>query len=72
MSQILTITNASKAAAALFVNSIMALIVGLDLISDVKAALVIGVVNTAGALFLALTYDLSAKRIPDAAIEPPA
>ncbi len=72
MVRILSITNATKTAAALFVNSVFALLVGVSVMSGVTAALVIGVVNTAGALFLALTYDMSAKRIPDAAIEPPA
>jgi hypothetical protein len=70
MSRILSITNSSKAAATLFMNSIFALLVGLHALSDVNAALIIGVANTAGALILALTYDLSAKRIPDTAVEP--
>jgi ABC-type antimicrobial peptide transport system permease subunit len=70
MSRILSITNSTKAAAALFVNSVFALLIGLDVMSGVTAALIIAVVNAAGGLFLRLTYDLSAKRIPDTAVEP--
>jgi hypothetical protein len=70
MSRLLVISNSTKAAATLFVNSIFGLLVGLHLLSDVNAALIIGVVNAAGSVFLALTYDLSAKRIPDTAVEP--
>jgi len=70
MSRLLVVTNSTKAAAALFVNSVFALLIGLDVMSGVTAALIIAVVNAAGGLFLRLTYDLSAKRIPDAAIEP--
>jgi len=72
MSRILAITNSSKAAAALFANSSFALLIGVGVMSGVTAALIIGAVNAAGGLVLALTYDLSSKRIPDAAIEPPA
>jgi hypothetical protein len=68
MARILSITNSTKAAAALFVNSIFALLIGLDVMSGVTAALIIAVVNAAGGLFLSLTYDLSAKRIPDGSV----
>jgi len=72
MTRILAITNSTKAAAALFVNSTFALLIGLGVMSGVTAALIIAAVNAAGGFILALTYDLSAKRIPDAAVEPPA
>ena len=58
-------TNATKAAAAVFINSVVSALVIFGVLSDLKAG-ALGLVANAGlGLFLAATYKDSPKRVPD-------
>ena len=64
MQRILEITNATKAAAGLFVNAVIGLLVVFNVpLSDAQVGAILLAVNALGALILALTYQLSAKRV---------
>lgn len=58
-------TNATKAQAAIFINSVFAAVVIFGLLSDVKAGALGLVANAALGLYVAITYKDSPKRIPD-------
>lgn len=67
MNRLAVITNASKANIIATVNALLAFLLafGVDISKDQQAALVL-LVNTVLVLWIGLTYDLSAKRTPDA------
>ena len=64
------LTNAQKAAIIVFVNALLstAVVFGLPL-SEVQFGALDLLVNTALGLYVALTYKLSPRRIPDVAYE---
>ena len=67
MSRLAEITNASKANIIATANALLGLLLafGVDITKEQTAALVL-LVNTVLVLWIGLTYDLSAKRTPDA------
>ena len=73
MSRILAITNASKASIIGLVNAALSLLLVFGVsISDAQVAAIIVAANAVLVLLVGATYQNSAKRISDAAIEPPA
>lgn len=63
----LEITNASKAQVIAFVNAVIGLLVAFELVelSTEQLAAVATFVNLAAGAFVALTYKMSPKRLPD-------
>lgn len=64
--EVVTITNATKGLVIAVINAVLGLLVafGVDLSAEQIGA-ILAVANTAGALFVALTYKNSPKRVPD-------
>jgi len=61
------LTNTTKALLITLINAGLALAIGFGLpVTDAQTGLILGFVNAALGLFVALTYKSSPKRIPDA------
>lgn len=58
-------TNATKAAVAVFINSVVSALVVFSVLSDVKAGALGLVANAALGVYVAVTYQDSPKRLPE-------
>ncbi len=61
----MNLTNATKAQAAIFINSVIAAVVVFGLLSDAKAGALGLIANSALGLYVAATYKDSPKRVPE-------